>query len=547
MTSPLLIAPVLTLSGAAHAADGWPDLEDPAPAPHQRPHDVAVIVGIEDYEHLLDFPGAAKTALNWHRWFERGLGLPQSQQWLLLEGEASAQAMAAAITEAAMEVGPKGRLWFVFLGQASPSCTGDDALLFSHDAGPEATEFVQQAFTLSSLLSLLELGGHDDAVLVLDASINERDRSIDKLGCTTMPVMPPIELDGGERGTLLTAARPDEFAGTLLGSGTPAFGHLLLGAVSGWGDLDGDGEISVLEAQEWVRGTLEATQRRMTQTPELWGAGGEQILGTTTQAPPDRATMLFDLARHHQRQRASAIDQAREDLETQAAEAWQEVVRAGAESETVTEWLERYQLAAVQQHGQKRWAVLTHLQAAREAADTPPPAAIPGQDAQAMAAHDQITGEMRHLAKRNAWKGVERAFTDLEALAGSGEHPTLEDLDLGAQAARALGKVDAVHERLVSMATIDPAMPGVLQWLNELEASYGLVKLRDRSGSGATLAAARMPMAPDQRSAIEAAVAQVETQASFEGRLPWGVYTFGERMFVVIPGDRPLEITLRRR
>jgi len=318
MTRALILSTLLSLPGLAHAEDGWPDLNAPEPAPTQRPADVAVVVGIQNYEHLLDFPGAVQTAKDWHGWFERGLGIPQSHLWLLLEGEATPEAMAAAVTEAAMEVGPEARLWFVFLGQGSPSCDGEDALLFAATAGPEAPGFLQGALTLDSVRSLLELGAHEQAVLVIDASVNERDRSVDKLGCTTMPVMPPITLDGGERGILLTAARPDEFAGTLLGSDTPAFGHLLLGALTGWGDSDGDGQVTTSEALDWVRATLRATERRLTQTPELWGSGGDQVLGGSAQPPPDRASMLYDLARHHVQSRANEIDQAREDLEGQA-------------------------------------------------------------------------------------------------------------------------------------------------------------------------------------------------------------------------------------
>ena len=312
-------------------------------------------------------------------------------------------------------------------------------------------------------------------------------------------------------------------------------------------DVDGDGQVTTTEALDWARYTLQATQRRMTQTPELWGSGADLVLAHPSGSPPERAALLYELARHHQQRRSSEIDQAREDLEGQAERAWRDVVREGGAPEAVSKWLDGYQGAKVEVHGQRRWAVITELGAARQAAGmTSDLNATAQADPQATASHDQISSEMRHLAKRNAWKGVERAFLDLEALSNQGEHPSIEDLDLAAQAARALGKADAVHQRLTAMAALDPAIPGVLQWLNEIEASYGRVNMRDRAGTGATLTPARMPMAPDQRAAIQAAAEELEAEGRFQGRLPWGAYSFGERMFVVIPGDREIEITLSR-
>lgn len=488
----LLAFPLALAASPALADGGWPDLTQPTTSAVPRPTDAAVIIGIQDYDHLLDVPGATSTARAWHEWFEQSLGVPSSNIRLLLDDEATPDAMATAVTGAALEVESGATLWFIFIGQASPSCDGKDALFFAPDAGPEAPGFIKGAFTWASLEGLLEMGSHQRAITLVDASVNERDRSLDKLGCEMVPVMPPVELVPSDRSVLITAAHTDEFAGSLYGTELPAFSTLMLGALRGWADTSGDGQVTAAEATDWVHHLLRATERRLPQTPQIHGAGADSVLVGANLPSPALADILYEVARQQTQDRADSLD-------------WTPPEPAATPSEAVT----------------------------------------PTEGA-AQASHDQITGEMRHLSRRNAWKGVEQAFMDLESLAPQGVQPTAEDLGMGAQAARALGKVDQVFERLERLEALEPSAE-TRQWLGELSRSYAQVVLRNRGGGDATLAAARMPMAPDQRAAIDAAVAMVAETGRFEGRLPWGVYSFGDRTFMVVPGDGALEITLRRR
>jgi hypothetical protein len=486
---PILTA--MTVSHPALAEGGWPDLHQPVTAAIPRPGDVAVVIGIEDYDSMLDVPGAVATAEAWQRWFQQGLGMEAPRIRLLTGAEATPDAMAAAVTEAALEVGPDEGLWFVFIGQASPSCSGDDALLFAADAGPEAAGYLKGAFTWSSLEGLLEIGAHQRAVILLDAAINERDRSLDKLGCEMLPVMPPVQLEPSDRSVLITAARPEEFARSLLGAELPAFSNLMLGALRGWADSSGDGQVTAAESVRWIGELLRATERRLPQHPQVHGAGGDLPLVAAAMPAPDLDAMLYQVALAQAQRRAATLS-------------WSPGASEGLAAPAATE-----------------------------------------PDAEAIGTRDQLLSEMRHLSRRNAWKGVEQAFMELEQLADRGIQPGAEELSLGAQSARALGKVDAVHARLERLQIVQPDQES-RQWLDELTRSYGQVSLRTRR-SGASLSAVRMPLAPDQRAAIEAAAEQVATTGRFEGRLPWGVYRLGERAFVVLPGERVLEVEADRR
>ncbi len=150
--------------------------------------------------------------------------------------------------------------------------------------------------------------------------------------------------------------------------------------------------------------------------------------------------------------------------------------------------------------------------------------------------HVRLSEEMRRFAKRNAWKGVEAAYAEMLALEAKGVALTFDDHYLAAQAARGLGDINAVHERLSRAARLE-ATEEVTGWLSELDATYGTVDLRNRRKAAATLVPAQMPFAPDQRASIEAAAQAVASSGRYEGLLPAGEYTFGGQAVSVKPGS----------
>ncbi|MFH1466416.1 MAG: hypothetical protein ABIO70_18680 [Pseudomonadota bacterium] len=159
------------------------------------------------------------------------------------------------------------------------------------------------------------------------------------------------------------------------------------------------------------------------------------------------------------------------------------------------------------------------------------------------AEHIRLTEEMRRLSKRNAWKGVETAYVELEALQKRGVELSYEDHWLGAQAARALGDINGVYMRLKAAAKVDGSQE-VIEWLSDLDAHYGQVDLSSKRKEAVALSAAAMPFAPDQRAAIEAAVAAVGAGQAYKGLLPAGSYTFGDETVTVTAACEPVVVAL---
>lgn len=176
---------------------------------------------------------------------------------------------------------------------------------------------------------------------------------------------------------------------------------------------------------------------------------------------------------------------------------------------------------------------LAHAQATPD--QTPAPDATT-TDA-ASAEHQRLSAEMARLAQRNAWEGVERSYQRILEL---GVDPSFDDLVLASEAARHRGDIAAARARLVT-ASARRDDPDVIASLAEIDESYGAVVLHREKGARG-LAAEEPPFRPDRRAALAHATERVEQDGAFEGYLPEGAYTLGDREFEVAAGQAPLRV-----
>ncbi|MFA6529180.1 MAG: hypothetical protein WCT46_06625 [Candidatus Gracilibacteria bacterium] len=159
-----------------------------------------------------------------------------------------------------------------------------------------------------------------------------------------------------------------------------------------------------------------------------------------------------------------------------------------------------------------------------------------GVDPRIEAEHVRLSDEMRTLARRNAWKGVEAKWDEMSGLAGV--DVTYNDCMLAAQSARALGYPGETLSRLKMADSIQPGQQEVADWIADIEGKYGMVLLAaDSKIKGVIeLQCLKPPFAPDQRLAIETAQTAIREGRSFRGMLPQGEYVFGDNAFSIEPG-----------
>src|SRR5262245_49205969 len=88
--------------------------------------------------------------------------------------------------------------------------------------------------------------------------------------------------------------------------------------------------------------------------------------------------------------------------------------------------------------------------------------------------YNRLSEEMETLVSKSAWVGVERTFQQLAAI---GVKLSFEDWVRGAEAAKAIGDISAVRQRLVAANALQED-PRVLDWLWDLDQRYGPVSLK---------------------------------------------------------------------
>ena len=145
----------------------------------------------------------------------------------------------------------------------------------------------------------------------------------------------------------------------------------------------------------------------------------------------------------------------------------------------------------------------------------------------------RLGGEIRNLAQRNAWPGVENSYRKLVA---TGCRLSYEDHLLGSQAAAKLGKTYEVYSRLSEAREFDQRSE-IIEEMESIDQHYGRVEIRGDARFRAELVRESMPFNPAQRKSIEYAMEVVQNTGSFKGMLPRGEYLIGTKTFVVEPGD----------
>jgi formylglycine-generating enzyme required for sulfatase activity len=275
----------------------WPDLSSPPPAVGGGERDAAVIVGAENYFVVEHVPGARQNANDWQSYLTGTLNVPADRVALLLDGDATNDAIRQAAVEKAAQVEPGGTLWFIFIGHGAPSQDGRDGLLVGVDAQEKAASIYSRSFSRNQLLGILAKGRQAKTVVLLDACFSGKTPSGQFLVAGLQPLVAVRAANQGldSRTILMTAAKSDQFAGPLPGGSRPAFSYLALGALRGWA-ADARGKITAQALVDYVRRVLSFARDR-TQTPELSTPEAARIvLGTGRETGPDLAQFQREAA-----------------------------------------------------------------------------------------------------------------------------------------------------------------------------------------------------------------------------------------------------------
>ncbi len=289
----ITLASCFTLPSGAQTA--WPDLSAPPPSENTGASDAALIIGIEDYLLVDDVPGAVANADDWYRYLKQTRGLTLGSAVVLRNHEATRESILREARDAAGRVRNGGTMWLVFIGHGAPSKDGQDGLLLGADVRQTAESVYARGVSQDELLDAMQ-GNQADTILILDTCFSGKGTGGSALVSGLQPLVPQYAVQR-PRALLLSAGRGDQFAGPLPGVARPAFSYLLLGALHGWGDLDGNGNVTAKEALAYAQGALVETVRDRQQTPQVHG-DGEAVLSLGSVAGPDLLAITLSQEGH---------------------------------------------------------------------------------------------------------------------------------------------------------------------------------------------------------------------------------------------------------
>jgi len=167
-------------------------------------------------------------------------------------------------------------------------------------------------------------------------------------------------------------------------------------------------------------------------------------------------------------------------------------------------------------------------------------AALVARAGEAEAEQYRLRSELATLAEKNAWSGVERTYVALAAL---GLPLSLEDMTLGALAARHGGDLRAAYERLQRAVQLPPedaqstAYAEAKAAIEDIKSRYNFVHVvvYDTRKKFPNVERPELPFSPEDQRAIAFAQERIATTRAFMGLLPVGSYRLGEQTFEVVP------------
>ncbi len=279
----LLILTCVSLWCATTTAQSWPDLQKPGANLGGGGKDAAILIGIDDYWGVPDVSGADDNVLAWAIYLHKMRGVPLARINILQNQQATKEDIEAALSKTAKQVKKGGTLWFVFVGHGAASKDGKDGMLIGADAKNTPNSIYARSLSREDALKRLSRGKQARTVAILDTCFSGQGVGGQSLVAGLQPLIPskqgPLPL---HKLFLFTAGSANQFAGPLPGATRPAFSYLMLGALRGWGDANGDGKVTAQEARDYSYGTLNFLLRgSRAQTPQLNADKPQQALITS--------------------------------------------------------------------------------------------------------------------------------------------------------------------------------------------------------------------------------------------------------------------------
>lgn len=234
-----------------------------------QPASYALVIGIEKYRDVTAATGARGDAERFAEMARTTLGVPEDNIRMLLDDRAGKSDIAKQIRWLQSNVPAGGRIYMYYSGHGAPDPTSGASFLVPYDGDPQY--LTESAIKMTEILGDLEKTKAKDVLAIADSCFSgQGGRSV--LAPGTRPLVRVQDVKTTARVALLSASSGAEISGPSADGKGGLFSKYLIDAIgSGQADMNGDGQISLKELEEWIapRVKREAKKANRDQTPHV--------------------------------------------------------------------------------------------------------------------------------------------------------------------------------------------------------------------------------------------------------------------------------------
>ncbi|MBI5888023.1 MAG: caspase family protein [Deltaproteobacteria bacterium] len=235
-----------------------------------RPHDFALLIGIENYQNAPDTPYAERDAATVKLYME-GLGIPEENVIFLTGARATRTGIAKYLEEwLPRNVAADSRIYFYYAGHGAPEPDTGTAYILPWDGDP--TFLSTTAYPLHRLYEKLQALPAKEVIVMLDSCFSGAGgRSVIAKGARPLVLSAAQTAPIGAKLSVLAASSANQITGSLEQQGHGMFTYYLLKGLQGEADANDDNHMSLSELITYVEKNVQKAARRQNreQTPQL--------------------------------------------------------------------------------------------------------------------------------------------------------------------------------------------------------------------------------------------------------------------------------------
>ena len=327
------------------AAAELPSVDEPVRTGARNTKDTAVVIGVQDYDHLGTALHAGRDAEEVAEWLEYTRGV--NKRYLFVAEDPNDDELRSVVARGVARVKPGGTLWIYYSGQGA--VVDGTARIFGTDTTKDE---LASALSLPELEAMAARSRADRVVIIIDAPFDLSGR--DELLALDAPPLTFKWAEADNNKVTVWVADTRGHAQIYPAAGAHGlFTYLTLGALRGWADgADGsaaDGVVTVAEAQQYVLTAGVAMGRPVTPSVELRPKVAALPLAEgATEKGPDPATFTTLSLADRDRRLTNAIEGLNAEAEAALQDAVQRAQAGDPQGKALVEdVLRRYEASSV--------------------------------------------------------------------------------------------------------------------------------------------------------------------------------------------------------